>query len=85
MDALDEKVLLESCCFILDIIRSKSNEKEKGRGCGKYLNKEQNKEFTIIYYKSCVSMIDNHISGYLYNELFSESDEEKYMVFQRMA
>ena len=32
-----------------------------------------------------MSMIENHISGYLHNELFSESNEEKCMVFQRMA
>ena len=32
-----------------------------------------------------LSMIENHISGYLYNELFSESNEEKCTAFQRMA
>ena len=30
-------------------------------------------------------MIENHISGYLYNELFNESNEEKCTAFQRMA
>ena len=30
-------------------------------------------------------MIENCVSGYLYNELFSESNEEKCMAFQRMA
>ena len=30
-------------------------------------------------------MIENQISGYLYNELFSEKNEEKCMAFQRMA
>ena len=30
-------------------------------------------------------MIENSISGYLYNELFSESNEEKCTAFQRMA
>ena len=69
----------------LTIIRSKSKEKGKGRGCGKYLNKEQNKQFTIIYCRRCVSMIENRISGYLYNELFSESNEEKCTAFQRMV
>ena len=29
-------------------------------------------------------MIENRISGYLYNELFSESNEEKCTAFQRM-
>ena len=32
-----------------------------------------------------ISMIENHISGNLYNELFSESSEEKCTVFQSMA
>ena len=30
-------------------------------------------------------MIENRILGYLYNELFSESNEEKCMAFQSMA
>ena len=30
-------------------------------------------------------MIVNRISGYLYNELFSKSNEEKSMAFQNMA
>ena len=30
-------------------------------------------------------MIDDRISGYLYNELFSEINKEKYTVFQSMA
>ena len=30
-------------------------------------------------------MIENRISGYLYNELFSESNEEKCTAFQSMA
>ena len=29
-----------------------------------------------------MSMIENHISGNLYNENLSESSEEKFMVFQ---
>ena len=32
-----------------------------------------------------MSMIVNHISGYLYNEIFSKSNEEKCTVFQSMA
>ena len=35
--------------------------------------------------KRYISMIENHISGNLYNELFSESSEEKCTVFQSMA
>ena len=30
-------------------------------------------------------MIENRVSGYLYNELFSESNEEKCTAFQSMA
>ena len=30
-------------------------------------------------------MIENHISGNLYNEIFSEGSEEKFMAFQGMA
>ena len=30
-------------------------------------------------------MIENRISGYLYNELFSESNKEKCTAFQNMA
>ena len=30
-------------------------------------------------------MLENHISGYLYNELFSESNEEKCTTFQSMT
>ena len=30
-------------------------------------------------------MIENHISGYFYNELFSESNEEKCTAFQSMT
>ena len=30
-------------------------------------------------------MIENHISGNLYNELFRESSEEKFTIFQSMA
>ena len=30
-------------------------------------------------------MIENRISGYLHNELFSENDKERSMAFQSMA
>ena len=36
MDSSDEKVLLESCCFLLDYHQEQIKEKGKGRGCGKY-------------------------------------------------
>ena len=32
-----------------------------------------------------MSMVENCISGYLYNEPFSESNEEKCMAFQSIA
>ena len=84
MDSSDEK-MLSLVVFSQTIIRSKSKEKGKGRRCGKYLKKEQNKEFTVIYCRRCVSLTENRISGYLYNELFSKSNEEKCTVFQRMV
>ena len=31
--------------------------------------------------RGCVSMIENRISGYLYNEFFSENNEEKCTAF----
>ena len=49
------------------------------------IKKRIKKEFTIIYCRRCVSMVENRISGYLYNELFSESNEEKCTAFQSMA
>ena len=85
MDSSDEKVLLESCCLLLDYHQEQIKKKGKRRWCQKYFKKEQNKEFTIIYCRRCVSMIENRISGYLYNELFSESNEEKCTAFQRMV
>ena len=84
MDSSDEEVLLESCCLVV-IIRSKSKEKGKGRGFGKYLKKEQNKEFTMVYCRRYVSIIEDRISSYLYNELFSKINEEKCRAFQNMA
>ena len=35
--------------------------------------------------KRCVSMIENRISSYLYNEFFSENNEKKCTAFQSMA
>ena len=81
---------MKRCCqslvvFSQTIVRSKSKEKGKGPRCGKYSNKKQNKMFTIVHCRRCVSMIENSISGYLYNELFSKSNEENCTVFQRVA
>ena len=81
---------MKRCCqsfvvFFQTIIRSKSKEKGKGRECGKYLNKKQNKQFTTIYCRRSMSMIENHNSGYLNSELFNKSNEEKCTFFQRMA
>ena len=47
--------------------------------------KDENKEFIIIYCRRCVLVIQKHISGNMYNELYSESSEEKCMVFQSIA
>ena len=73
---------MNRCCqslvvFSSTIIRSKSKEKGKRRGCGKYLKKKQHKEFTITYCRRCVLMIGNRISGDMYNELFRESNQHK--------
>ena len=84
MNSSDEEVLLELCCLFANI-RRKSKEKRKGRGFGKYLKKEQNKEFTLIYCRRQVSMKENRISGCLYNELFSKINEENWTAFQSMA
>ena len=85
MDSSDEKVPLESCFFLLNHHREQIKRKRKRTWVREILKKEWNKEFTITYCKKCVSMTDNRISGYLYNEFFSESNEEKYTVFQSMA
>ena len=73
---------MNRCCqslvvFSSTIIRSKSKEKGKRRGFGKYLKKKQHKEFTITYCRRCVLMIGNRISGDMYNELFRESNQHK--------
>ena len=85
MDLSDEEVLLESCCFLLTYHQEQIKRKRKWTWVREIFRKKQNKEFTIIYCRRCVSMIENRISGYLYNELFSESNEEKCTAFQSMA
>ena len=84
MDSSGEEVLLESCCFLLDYHQEQIKRKKKRMWMREIfnLNKEQNKEFTIIYCWKCVSMIENRISGYLHNELSSESNEEKCTAFK---
>ena len=49
------------------------------------LNVFKNKDFTIVSCRRCVSMIENRISGFFYNEPFGKSNEEKCTVFQNMA
>ena len=58
---------------------SGSNEKKKENDMctGNIFKKNRNKEFSIISCGGYVSMIENRISGYLYNELFSKGNEEK--------
>ena len=58
--------------YLLIYLRTLNQKKKKTCGCGKYFKKEQNQEFTIIYYRRCVPIIENRISGYLYNEIFSK-------------
>ena len=50
-----------------------------------FQKKEQKREFTKIYCRRYVSMIENDISGNLSNELFSENGEEKLAVFLNMT
>ena len=85
MHLSDEKVLLESFCLLSQTIIRIKKKNGKRRGCGKYFKKEQNKEFTIIYWRRCVSMIENRVPGYLYNELFIKSNEEKCTALQRIV
>ena len=59
---------------------------KKGHGCEKYFKKkEQKREFTRIYCRRYVSVIENDISGNLSNELFRKNGEEKLAVFLNMA
>ena len=75
------KVLLSSLK-----ISSGANQKKKEKNVGAgNIEKGIEPEFTIIYCRSCVSMIENRILAYLYNERFGESNEEKCTVFQSMA
>ena len=39
------------------------------------IRKEENREFTIIYYRRYLSMIENHILNILFNDLLSQSSE----------
>ena len=41
MDSSDGEVLLETCCFLLNVVRSKSKEKGKEGGCRKYIYKNR--------------------------------------------
>ena len=78
-------MLLESSWFLLNYHQEQIKRKRKRCGCGKYFKKEWNQEFAIIYCRRCVPMIENRISGYLYNELFSQSNKEKCTDFESMA
>ena len=40
MESSDEKVLLESCCFLLDYHQEQIKKKGKRRGVVKYIKKE---------------------------------------------
>ena len=71
--------------YLLIYLRTLNQKKKKTCGCGKYFKKEQNQEFTIIYYRRCEPIIENRISGYLYNEIFSKSNKEKCTDFESMA
>ena len=81
-------MLLEFCSFLLNYHQEQIERKRKGAWVRKiFFKEEQNKEFTIIDSIKCLSMMENRISGYLYlySERFSDSNEEKCMVFKNMA
>ena len=85
MDSSDEKVLLESCCFLLGYHQDQIKGKRKRVWVREIFKKRIIKEFTIIYCRRYVSLIENRISGYLYKELFRESNEGKCTAFRRMV
>ena len=71
--------------FSQTIVRSKSKEKVKGPGYGKYFEKRIEQG---VYHNLLQEMRVNDRESnfrYLYNELFSESKEEKRTAFQSMT
>ena len=62
--------VIGSCCFLLNYHQDQIKRKRKR---------------TFIYCRRYVSIIENLISGYLYNKLFSENNEENCTTFQIMA
>ena len=80
MDSSDEKVLLESCCFLLDYHQKQIKRKRKRTWVPEIFKKriEQGVYHNILQE---MSVNENRISGYLHNELFRESNEEKCTAF----
>ena len=81
----DEEVLLESCCFLLNYHQEQIKNKRKGTWVREIFKKRIEQGVYMVYFRRCVSMIENRISGYLYDELFSKSNEENCTAFQSMA
>ena len=67
-------MLLEFCFFLSSYYQEKIKRKRK-RTWVREIRKEENREFTMIYYRRYLSMIENQILNVLFNDLFSESSE----------
>ena len=82
MDSSDEEVLLESCCFLLNYHQEQIKRKRKKTWVREIFKKRIGQGVYIIYCRRCVSVIENRVSGYLYNERFSESNEKNVRPFK---
>ena len=76
MDSSDEKVLLECCCYHQEQIKREWNRTWVWTEQGIYQN---------LLQAIGVNDIEDHITGCLYNEPFSEINKEKCTGFQNMA
>ena len=73
MDSSDEEVLLESCCFLLNYHQEQIKRKRKRTWVREIFKKIIEQGVYHIYCRGCLPMVENRISGSLYNEPFSES------------
>ena len=65
MDSSAEEVLLESCCFLWNYYQEQIKRKRNRTWVREILKKKKKREFTIIYCRRYMSMIENHISSKL--------------------
>ena len=85
MDSSDKEVQLVSCCFLLNYHQEQIKRKRKKTWVRKIFKKRIEQGVYHNLLRRCVSMIENRISGYLQNELFSECNEKKCAAFQSLA